>query len=889
MPGLGIALPALLFFSCGHAFADPVGNLSPQIVSPAETAVSALRDGLPSIASNAADEALSASETTSERESAFTLKAAAQERILAPEDFLAWLDSVPDDPPKNPADYYRARALSALGRHAEAIPLLEHLRSRLPSDSLLAQPALRDHAYALAAAGRPAEASAVLREAKTAADADQNSIALDLAGLLLSSRQYHEAIELLTPLTAVTNNVETTAPAALLLARAYTGIGASSNALIALAAVPAANREISRDTRATALAATALLRADAGAPLDDVLDLARAAIDLSSEPETKLECQGAYLRLLAQYDRNEEALELARRLIASYPRNPTVAQQIRTAAERALKCDRPQTALSLINLHLASFVADPAIEAALQQLRADAYARLNLHTEASNAFLRVAELSSPDSLLYETALYKAADEQRLGGFYRQATDTLARLNQANPASPLRASADLLAAECLVPLDPAAAIRAFLDLPAKYPFTAEAATALFRAAQLTASSNAGTEGITNAAPQLRRAIELFRQASELNKKLATNRFGTSDNTIEINTPPESPEKIAAPDNTRTAHSEETEEFTIQASAALSVAILQQRLGNFAEALASLDLAAALPTPGTIAEEAAALRPQTLVALDRVPEAIAAYESFTNAYPHSQWMPDARFWRASRAFNDGDYALASTLFAEFADAYDIPQTEWALHHAAIAAFRANQFSQATRLAARLIQQFPTSRNIPAIRFVQAEANCQLLAFDEAALLFAQVAANPAASEELVLRSTVRKGDCLFTLAGDKPDRYNESIEVYRTALRLPACDSLGFTLECQYKIARSLEKLNRLESARDLYYKGVILPFEKSLRPTDAVWYARAVFAAADILRLENAYDQANALLRRLAQSGLPAANEAARQLSLSNSSESPSKP
>ena len=867
MPGLGIALPALLFFSCGHAFADPVGNLSPQIVSPAETAVSALRDGLPSIASNAADEALSASETTSERESAFTLKAAAQERILAPEDFLAWLDSVPDDPPKNPADYYRARALSALGRHAEAIPLLEHLRSRLPSDSLLAQPALRDHAYALAAAGRPAEASAVLREAKTAADADQNSIALDLAGLLLSSRQYHEAIELLTPLTAVTNNVETTAPAALLLARAYTGIGASSNALIALAAVPAANREISRDTRATALAATALLRADAGAPLDDVLDLARAAIDLSSEPETKLECQGAYLRLLAQYDRNEEALELARRLIASYPRNPTVAQQIRTAAERALKCDRPQTALSLINLHLASFVADPAIEAALQQLRADAYARLNLHTEASNAFLRVAELSSPDSLLYETALYKAADEQRLGGFYRQATDTLARLNQANPASPLRASADLLAAECLVPLDPA----------------------LFRAAQLTASSNAGTEGITNAAPQLRRAIELFRQASELNKKLATNRFGTSDNTIEINTPPESPEKIAAPDNTRTAHSEETEEFTIQASAALSVAILQQRLGNFAEALASLDLAAALPTPGTIAEEAAALRPQTLVALDRVPEAIAAYESFTNAYPHSQWMPDARFWRASRAFNDGDYALASTLFAEFADAYDIPQTEWALHHAAIAAFRANQFSQATRLAARLIQQFPTSRNIPAIRFVQAEANCQLLAFDEAALLFAQVAANPAASEELVLRSTVRKGDCLFTLAGDKPDRYNESIEVYRTALRLPACDSLGFTLECQYKIARSLEKLNRLESARDLYYKGVILPFEKSLRPTDAVWYARAVFAAADILRLENAYDQANALLRRLAQSGLPAANEAARQLSLSNSSESPSKP
>ncbi|MGN0843928.1 MAG: hypothetical protein ACI4QT_01755, partial [Kiritimatiellia bacterium] len=856
----------------------------------AETAASALRDGLPSIASNAADEALAGSSSPSEHESAFTLKAAAQERILAPADFLAWLDSVAANAPKNPADYYRARALSALGRHAEAIPLLASLRSRLPVNSLLAQPALRDHAYALAAAGRPAEASVVLREAKTASGSDQHSITLDLAHLLLASRQYQEAIELLTPLTAVTNNTETTAPAALLLARAYTGIGASTNALIALAAIPAADREISRDTRATALAATALLRADAGTPCDDVLEIARSAIDLSSEPETRLECQGTYLRLLAQYDQNEDALELARRLVASDPRNPLVAQQIRTAAERALKNNHPKTALSLLNLHLSSFAADPAIEAALQQLRADAYARLDFHAEASNAFLRVAELSSPGSPLYATALYKAANEQRLGGFYRQATDTLARLNQANPDSPLRASATLLAAECLVPLDTTAAIRAFLDLPTLFPFTPEAATAFYRAAQLTASANTGSDGITNAAPQLRRAIELFRQASELNEKLATNRSGASTNVLVKTSPAGSPENNAPQNNfPRSAQSEETEAFTIQASAALSVAILQQRLGNFSEALASLDLAAALPTPGTIAEQAAALRPQTLIALGRTPEAIAAYDSFTNAFPHSKWLPDAHFWRASRAFNDGDFPLAAKLFTAFADTYDIPQTEWALHHGAVAAFRANRFSHATRLAARLIQQFPASRNIPAIRFIQAEANCQLLAFDEAALLFAQVAADPNASQELVLRSTIRRGDCLFTLAGDNPDRYNESIDAYRAALQLSACDALGFTLECHYKIARSFEKLNRLESARDLYYRTVILPFEKSLRPADAVWYARSVFAVADILRHENAYDQANAILRRLAQSGLPAADEAARQISLTNSSESSSNP
>lgn len=898
------AVPAAAAAPAEAASAAEAATAAPA-VSAAATAEAALRDGLPSIAGDAADAALLEAATPAESEAAFTLKAAAQERILAPDAMLAWINAV-SNAPANPADYYRARALSALGRSGEALPLLDALRARLPADSVLAQPALRDHAYALAANGDPAGAAAVLREAESAVGGDRATITLDLAHLLLSTGRDPEAVELLQPLSADTNNPSAAASASILLARAYNSAGAVSNAVLVLASVPAANESISRDIRATALAASALLQAET-APDDaagetKALDLSRQALALAADPDTVEECEGTHLRLLARYGHAEPAIELARRLIAAHPRSTRTAEALRAAAALALDHGSLTNALDLAELHLSSIAANPATEASLQALRARCFALLDRHPEAAIAYLRVAELSAADDPARASALYQAANQQRLGGFYRQAAETLERLQSAKAPDSLRAAAQLLSAECLVPLDPERAIRAFLAIPTEFPDTPEAASALFRAAQMTAhgaypaaAETASGDADENA--RLRTAIDLFTRAAALDDRIAGTPLAhpaaadgadaataAAATAAHGATPLPQPEAHTGTPVRRPAGDPEAQEaFAIQASSALSVAILQQRLGDFAAALDALDLAVAMPNAGPVAEQAAALRPQTLVALGRPAEALAAYNAFTNAYPASTWMPHARFWRAARAFNDGEFRLATRLFFAFADDYPADAlAEWALHHAAIAAFRSNQFGESVRAAARLVTEFPQSENLPAARYIQAEADCQLLAFDEAALLFGQVASDPRASPELVLRSTLRRGDCLFTLAGDNPERYRESVDAYRAALRHPLRDRLGVSLECHYKIGRSLEKLNRIEEARNLYYSAVILPYEKAPTAEHAVWYARAVFAAVDILRRQNAYDQANALLRRLADSSLPAAAEASRYLSLESS-------
>ena len=128
----------------------------------ADVAEAALRDGIASLAFVEATNALAAAEEPAEVRRAFTLAAAALERTAPPETLLAWLDSLENKASLPPAAWFRARALSALGRHAEAAAVLAPLRAALPEDDELAGPVLRDLAFALLSDGRPAEAAAAL-------------------------------------------------------------------------------------------------------------------------------------------------------------------------------------------------------------------------------------------------------------------------------------------------------------------------------------------------------------------------------------------------------------------------------------------------------------------------------------------------------------------------------------------------------------------------------------------------------------------------------------------------------------------------------------------------------------------------------------------------------
>ena len=59
--------------------------------------------------------------------------------------------------------------------------------------------------------------------------------------------------------------------------------------------------------------------------------------------------------------------------------------------------------------------------------------------------------------------------------------------------------------------------------------------------------------------------------------------------------------------------------------------------------------------------------------------------------------------------------------------------------------------------------------------------------------------------------------------------------------------------------------------------MIHPYDERPDPAAAPWYSRAAFDLAGVLQARGARDEAAAALRKLAGTGLPGADEAARRL------------
>ena len=868
-----IGLPLALLALCAARLPAVAQTNAPPPEAPASVAEDALRDGIPSLAFVEATNALAAAESPESARHAFEVAAAALERTAPPETVLAWLDTLQDGRSARPIPswvWFRARALSALGRHAEAAALLAPIRERLPEGDALAGPVLRDLAFALLSDGRPAEAAAALEPVA----AGDPAATLDLARLLLSTGEPGRAEAILAPLAADTNAPPAVAAAAALLRlRAARDAGnqteehgengegsagvETGDIRHSAFGIQHSDPDVPADLRALILASRAALLAPedpASPPPKEAVSGAREARALAESPSARLDCDATLLALLARTPGGaDEALGLARRLVAAAPRAPAVRGALRNAAAALLAASAPSNALAFADLHLASF-ADAPDEAAVIAVRAQALSALGRHGEASAAYLRAAELAAAasDAASRDEALYDAASEQHAAGLDRQAAATLERLLAADPPPPeaLRARASYLAAECLVSVDPDAASAAFLALADEFPASDEGSQAVFRAAQLADAAATNAAGIG-------RAIDLFRRAA-------------------APSPPPGSADAAATGADLPAGEEAA--LRIQAASALSIALLQQRQGDHTGALVSLKLAASTPDGGPAVEQALALLPAAYLALGRADEALAAYAVFTNAHPASAWLPDLRFWRAARSFDAGEWNEAAAQFAAFAERNAAsPKAPYARYYAAVALLRAQRHREAAAAAEALAGQFPASPVLPAAAFVRAEALCQLLEFDEAALLFRGVLENPAADPALALRAAVRRADCLFALGGDAPERYDESLGAYRAALASPLCAEAGLAPECAYKAGRSLERLGRADEAALLWHKDVIDPFDKAPDAGAAPWYSRAVFDLSAVLLARGARDEAAAALRKLAGTSLPGADEAARRL------------
>ena len=246
-------------------------------------------------------------------------------------------------------------------------------------------------------------------------------------------------------------------------------------------------------------------------------------------------------------------------------------------------------------------------------------------------------------------------------------------------------------------------------------------------------------------------------------------------------------------------------------------------------------------------------------------------------------EAMLWLAKMAYNGKRWKESRERFVAYVQkcpkASVAPE---ALVWAARAAFAEGEATEAIQIVARLVSEYPEAAVRAQGWLVQGEALMELARFDECVVVLDQVLAIPNVARETRLKAQILRADALFAMGADNSARYQEALETYR-AVRRGEDLSLSMKLVMSFKVARTLEKLRRIDEATDQYYTQVILAYREGR--AKGVWLddeARAVFSRA-AFRLAEEFEsrgetwQAVQILDLVVKSDVPAAAEAARRI------------
>ena len=245
--------------------------------------------------------------------------------------------------------------------------------------------------------------------------------------------------------------------------------------------------------------------------------------------------------------------------------------------------------------------------------------------------------------------------------------------------------------------------------------------------------------------------------------------------------------------------------------------------------------------------------------------------------------AVLWLAKHAYNRGAWQESGRLFAEYAEmAPDSPDAPEALVWSARAAFAENDFQSAIETVTRLAEKYPGSPASMRGLLVQGEALIELARFDEAVLVLERVALADGVDEADKLSAKFLGADALFAMGADNPVRYQEALEAYR-GIRMDESLSPSQRLSVSYKVAKTLEKLKRMDEALERYYTDVILAYRlartQGVRLDDEAraTFSRAAFRLADEFESRGRDYQAVHVLELVVASDVPASVEAAKRI------------
>ena len=251
------------------------------------------------------------------------------------------------------------------------------------------------------------------------------------------------------------------------------------------------------------------------------------------------------------------------------------------------------------------------------------------------------------------------------------------------------------------------------------------------------------------------------------------------------------------------------------------------------------------------------------------------------PDAVVRADALLWLAKYLYNRREWKESGALFVTCSESSVPPETAAeSLLWASRAALSENDFKRAIQLSTRLLERYPDAKSKPRALLVQGEALVELARFDEAVLVFERVTVADDVLPKERLRAQVLKADAFYVMGADNSVRYAAALEAYQSVLISEALSPSG-RLTVSFKIARTLEKLKRMDEAIEQYYAHVVLAYRDGRRQGERFnEEARAAFSRA-AFRLAEEYEsrgrdyQALRVLDLVAESDVPAA-EAARQ-------------
>ena len=135
---------------------------------------------------------------------------------------------------------------------------------------------------------------------------------------------------------------------------------------------------------------------------------------------------------------------------------------------------------------------------------------------------------------------------------------------------------------------------------------------------------------------------------------------------------------------------------------------------------------------------------------------------------------------------------------------------------------------------------------------------------------------------LRARLLRADALFATGADNPARYAAALDSYRS-IRLGGTLSVSDRISVSFKIAKSLERLKRIDEAIDEYYTHVVLAYRSSRSKGETLddgaraAFSRAAFRLADEYESRGRDYQAIHILELVVMSDVPAAGEAEKRI------------